>query len=383
MKLLHLGTLGAVMSAALLGAATVPAAAAAASPAEVAATLARHGIQEDATPIRANPLWRKPRKVLVLGYGTRVGPAEDIRAIAGDASVIVASDVRSAIASAVDADVIIGSNPEICDARVINNAPQLRWLASIFAGVELCMQLPAVKARSLLMTNMRGVDSPVIAEHAIALMLALAHGLDRYALDTAQGVWSRSSAAAVPMQFLEGKTMLVSGLGGIGTEVAKRAHGLGMKVVATRVGGTGKPDFVSHVGQPDELLTLARTADVIVSAVPLTPETAGLYNKQFFAVLKPTAFFINIARGGSVVTEELMAALNERRLAGAGLDVVDPEPLPPDHPLWKSPRILFTPHISARSDLPGDARRIIVMENLRRYFAGEKMLNMVDLARGF
>jgi phosphoglycerate dehydrogenase-like enzyme len=185
------------------------------------------------------------------------------------------------------------------------------------------------------------------------------------------------------MQFLEGKTMLVSGLGGIGTEVAKRAHGLGMKVVATRVGGTGKPDFVSHVGQPDELLALARTADVIVSAVPLTPETTGLYNKQFFAVLKPTAFFINIARGGSVVTEELMAALNERRLAGAGLDVVDPEPLPPDHPLWKSPRILFTPHISARSDLPGDARRIIVMENLRRYFAGEKMLNMVDLARGF
>jgi phosphoglycerate dehydrogenase-like enzyme len=265
----------------------------------------------------------------------------------------------------------------------MENAKQLRWLASISAGVELCMELPAVKARSLVMTNMRGVDSPVIAEHAIALMLALAHGLDRYAIDTAQGVWSRSSAASVPMQFLEGKTMLVSGLGGIGTEVARRAHGLGMKVVATRVGGTGKPDFVSHVGQPDELLTLARTADVVVSAVPLTPETTDLYNKAFFAVLKPTAFFINIARGGSVVTEELMAALNEGRLAGAGLDVVDPEPLPPDHPLWKSPRILFTPHISARSDLPGDARRIIVMENLRRYIAGEKMLNMVDLARGF
>ena len=94
-----------------------------------------------------------------------------------------------------------------------------------------------------MMTNMRGIDSPVIAEHAIALMLALAHGLDRFAIDTSQRVWSRASAARVPMQFLEGKTMLVSGLGGIGTEVARRAHGLGMKVVATRVGGTGKPDF--------------------------------------------------------------------------------------------------------------------------------------------
>jgi phosphoglycerate dehydrogenase-like enzyme len=372
--------MGAVFGTAVLGAA--PGLAAAVS-ADVAATLARHGIQEDAKPIRENPLWRKPRKILVLGYGTRVGTPEDIRAVAGDASVVVVNNARSAATSAYDADVIIGSNPEICDARIMENAKQLRWLASISAGVELCMELPAVKARSLVMTNMRGVDSPVIAEHAIALMLALAHGLDRYAIDTAQGVWSRSSAASVPMQFLEGKTMLVSGLGGIGTEVARRAHGLGMKVVATRVGGTGKPDFVSHVGQPDELLTLARTADVVVSAVPLTPETTDLYNKAFFAVLKPTAFFINIARGGSVVTEELMAALNEGRLAGAGLDVVDPEPLPPDHPLWKSPRILFTPHISARSDLPGDARRIIVMENLRRYIAGEKMLNMVDLARGF
>ena len=159
------------------------------------------------------------------------------------------------------------------------------------------MQLPAVKARSLMMTNMRGIDSPVIAEHAIALMLALAHGLDRFAIDTSRNVWSRDSAARVPMQSLEGKTLLVSGLGGIGTEVARRAHGLGMKVVATRLGGSGKPDFVEHVGQPDELLTLARTADVIVSAVPLTPETTDLYDAQFFAALKPTAFFINIARG--------------------------------------------------------------------------------------
>jgi phosphoglycerate dehydrogenase-like enzyme len=350
---------------------------------DVAAVLARHGIQENAAPVRADALWSKPRKVLLLDYGLHPGGTDDLRAAAGDANLVVVRDSRSAAAAAADADVIIGSNPEICDSRIINNARQLRWLASLSAGVENCMELQAVKSRSLMMTNMRGVDSPVIAEHAIALMLALAHGLDRFAVDTAQGVWSRGSMARAPMQFLTGKTLFVSGLGGIGTEVAKRAHALGMNVVATRVGGTGKPDFVSHVGQPDELLKLARTADVIVSAVPLTPETTGMYNKEFFAVLKPSAYFINIARGASVVTDALTAALNEGRLAGAGLDVVDPEPLPAGHPLWKSPRVLLTPHISARSDLADEARWTIAAENLRRYVAGEKMLNVVDLARGF
>jgi phosphoglycerate dehydrogenase-like enzyme len=185
------------------------------------------------------------------------------------------------------------------------------------------------------------------------------------------------------MQFLEGKTMLVAGLGGIGTEVARRAAGLGMDVVATRQGGTGKPDFVRHVGQPDELLALAKDADVIVCALPLTPETTNLFDARFFDVLKPTAYFLNIARGGSVVTADLVAALQAGKLAGAGLDVTEPEPLPQDHPLWKAPRVLITPHISARSDLPGEARWTVAVENLRRYAAGEPMLSVVDLARGY
>jgi phosphoglycerate dehydrogenase-like enzyme len=372
------GFCGAVLAALML-----PATHAAAPAADVAATLARHGIQPHATPARSASGWRVPPKLLLLQIGQRsVDPAQ-LRAAARGVEVIVATDMASARAAAAEADVIVGHNPEICDAGIINAARQLRWLASLSAGVELCMEVPAVKAKRFTVTNMRGIDSPVIAEHAISLMLALAHGLDRYAIDTSRAVWSRASAAQVPMQFLEGKTMLVSGLGGIGTEVARRAHGLGMRVVATRVGGGSKPEFVEYIGQPNELLTLARTADVVVSAVPLTPETTGLYDQKFFAALKPSAFFINVARGGSVVTDALMQALNEGRLAGAGLDVVEPEPLPPNHPLWKSPRILFTPHISARSDLPNDARAVVATENLRRYVAGEPLLNVVDLDRGF
>jgi phosphoglycerate dehydrogenase-like enzyme len=366
-----------IVGALLLGAAPAPAAD------DVAAVLERHGIQPDAAPIRSNPLWRKPRKVLVLQSNRNTGGQNDLRAAAGDVAVVFASDQRSAIAAAADADIIIGANPDICDPRVINSAKQVRWMASLSAGVENCMQLPVIKERGVIVTNMRGVDSPVIAEHAMALMLALAHGLDRFMVDTTQGVMSRGTASRLQLQFLGGKTMLVSGLGGIGTEVARRAHGLGMKVVATRVGGTGKPDFVSYVGQPNELLTLARTADVVVSAVPLTPETTDLYNKEFFAALKPTAYFINIARGGSVDTDALTAALTEGRLGGAGLDVTDPEPLPGGHPLWKAPRVIITPHIAAWSDLDESVQWIVSAENLRRYIAGEKMLNMVDLARGF
>jgi phosphoglycerate dehydrogenase-like enzyme len=349
----------------------------------LAATLARHRIQESPTPIRASPAWHAPRKILLLQLGQVFHHIDDFRRVAPGAQVIIAGTAAQASAAAVDADVIVGANPDICDPEILGQAAKLRWLVSLSAGVENCMQLPAVRSGQLVMTNMRGIDAPVIAEHAIAMMLALAHGLERFAVDTSQSNWNRVGAANQPMQFLEGKTLLVSGLGGIGTEVAQRAHGLGMTVVATRVGGTGKPEFVSHVGPPEELLKLAASADVIISTVPLTRATTGLYDARFFSVLKPTALFINVARGGSVVTDELVRALNEGRLAGAGLDVVDPEPLPADHPLWKAPHVLITPHTSARSDLPGEARWIVALENFRRYVAGDKLLNVVDLAEGY
>ena len=137
--------------------------------------------------------------------------------------------------------------------------------------------------------------------------------------------WSRDRGAAVRMQALEGKTMMIAGLGGIGMEIAKRAAGLGMTVIGTRQGGSGKPDYVSYIGQPDELLALTATADVVVCALPLTAETKDLFDAKFFNSMKRTAFFVNIARGGSVVTADLVAALNSGRMGG-GLDVVEPEP---------------------------------------------------------
>ncbi len=364
---------------------TALAAQSAAADTTVADTIARYRVEEAPRAQRDNPKWHTASKVLLLGTSNPAlaGQAEAFAAAAPGARIVVASDRTAAVAEAVDADVIIGNNPDICDARILSTARKLRWIASLSAGVENCMGVPAVHDPDLLVTNMRGVDAPAIAEHAIALLLALAHGLDAFAADTARGQWSPRGAGVVTMQMLDGKTLLVVGLGGIGTEVAQRAHGLGMKVIATREGGGGKPDFVDYVGQPGELLTLAAKADAIVSSVPLTPQTTGLYDAKFFAVLKPSALFVNVARGGSVVTAELVKALTEHRLGGAGLDVVDPEPLPPDHPLWHAPRVLITPHISSRSDLPGEARWILATENLRRYVKGEKMLLVVDPKRGY
>jgi phosphoglycerate dehydrogenase-like enzyme len=359
--------------------------AAVAEPAEdVDAVITRLGLRETPAPVRERARWRVPRKVVLLAFdpGSHWETRQAVFAAASPTTqVVMAKNLAEALAATADADAIIGFNPTICSPQIIDGARQLRWLGSLSAGVEGCMAVASVHERDLLVTNMRGVDGAVIAEHAIALMLALAHHLDEFAVDSSRGEWRPGHAAS--MEALEGKTLLVVGLGGIGTEVARRAHGLGMNVIATRDGDRSKPDFVSYVGLSDELSTLAKNADVIVSAVPLTPQTTGMYNARFFAALKPAAFFINVARGGSVVTADLAAALSEHRLAGAGLDVVDPEPLPPGNPLWHAPHVLITPHISSRSDLPGEVRWQLAVENLRRYAKGEKMLSAVDLSKGY
>jgi phosphoglycerate dehydrogenase-like enzyme len=378
--------IGAACAAAAITCAAVCAAAAAQpdaleTPAQV---IARLRLTEAPAPVRERANWRRPRKIVFLAFDRRTaGERDRLASAAPGADFVVAHDRADALAQAADADVLIGFNPEICDPAIIDRARELRWIASLAAGVEQCVSIPSVNSRHILITNMRHVDSAAIAEHAIALALALAHGLDVFAADTAQRRWAPADVRRVHLEVLYGKTLLVVGLGGIGTEVARRAHGLGMRVIATRERGHEGPDFVSYVGEPGELGKLAAQADVIVNTAPLTRATTGMFDARFFSVVKPTAIFINVARGASVVTSALTRALDEHRLGGAGLDVVEPEPLPPDDPLWRAPRVIVSPHISGRSDLPGVERWIVARENLRRYAAGDRMLSVVSLARGY
>jgi phosphoglycerate dehydrogenase-like enzyme len=334
-----------------------------------------YGLEQATTPVSELPGWRKPKRILVGGFIS--GVAEHVQAAAPGVEVVVARPGELA-QQAAGADVVIG----FCTPELIAAGKSIRWIQLVTAGVESCVGIPAVRERNILVTNMQRIGGPIIAEHAMGMVLTFTRGIDIYLSAQQRGEWRRSTPPG-RMAVVEGKTMLVVGLGGIGSEVAKRAHALGMKVIATRASGRTGPPFVSYVGLPDELSKLASQADFVVNTAPLTPQTTGIFDAAFFAQMKPTAYFINVARGRSVVTSALLEALNSKRIAGAGLDVTDPEPLPADHPLWKAPNVIITPHVANDSDLGYDAQIQVVQENLRRYVAGERMLSVVDVGKGY
>jgi phosphoglycerate dehydrogenase-like enzyme len=339
-----------------------------------AAVIEHFGLEQSEQPVKERAGWHKPKRILVGGFGLQL--VDQLRSAAPDIEFVVAGSGDTAKIANVDA--AIG----VCTPEVLAAGKSIQWIQLITAGVENCVSIPAVRERNVLVTNMQRIGGPIIAEHVMAMTLAFTRGLDLYLEQKAKGQWSRVAPPG-RMAVVDGKTMLVVGLGGIGSEVAKRAHALGMKVIATRNSGRTGPEYVSYVGLPDELLKLAAQADFVVNTAPLTPQTKGVFDAAFFAQMKPTAYFINIARGGSVVTSALVDALNSKKIAGAGLDVTDPEPLPDGHPLWKAPNVIITPHVANDSDIGFDAQVQVVKENLRRYAAGEKMLSVVDVTRGY
>ncbi len=302
-----------------------------------------------------------------------------LKQVAGDADIVVASSREVPAALLEGADVLLG----YCTHENLKNGKALRYILNYSAGVDKCASSPLAQTRDILVTNMQRIYGPGIAEHVIGMMYSLTRKLYLFRDRQQEQYWDRTTVERTSMQEVQGRTMLVVGLGGIGTEIARRAHGLGMRVVATRNSSREGPAFVAHVGLPDELHTLAAQADVVVNATPLTLETTGLFDHRFFGTMKPGAYFINVGRGRSVVTADLIEALNTDHLGGAALDVTNPEPLPPNHPLWTAKNIIITPHISASSDEQMERFWLVVRENLRRYVNGELMLSVVDLKRGY
>jgi phosphoglycerate dehydrogenase-like enzyme len=336
------------------------------------------GLAESATALRDLPGWKPPKKIVL----TALGSVDALKALAPDVQFVVVNGVDQMVKEAADADGIASGDNLVCDDRVLAAAKKLRWVAVYSAGVEACLGKPALSKPGIVVTNMRAIAGPVMAEHSIALMFALSRSLQVSVARQAGGEWNSQFPGSNP-QALTGKTVLVAGLGGIGLEVAKRAHALGMTVIATRNSSRDKPEFVSYVGLSDELPTLIPKADVVVAALPLVPATTNLFDAKMFARMKKTAFFINVGRGGSVVTDDLVAALNSGAIAGAGLDVTEPEPLPREHALWKAKNIIITPHMSARSDLGQGVRETIYREQVRRFVAGDKLLSVVDPKKGY
>jgi phosphoglycerate dehydrogenase-like enzyme len=342
---------------------------------DLAELIEQTGVKAGDVPMREMPGWRQPKKIVMMDVGVS---REEVQALMPGAEVVIYRSSADAMANAKGADAIIG----YCSKALIDAAEDAIWVQVFSAGVDRCVGADRIADGSVVLTNMQKMSSPVIAEHVIALTLSLARQIPWFAREMTSGKWYRGSDTASRMMSVAGKTMFVIGLGGIGTEAARRAAALDMRVIGTRRSSREGPDFVDYVGLSDELFELAAEADFIVNALPLTPETKGLIDETFFSAAKPGAVYISVGRGRTTVTEDLVAALESGQIAAAGLDVTDPEPLPGDHVLWQMDNVIITPHVSGRDS--NRARHMMVFEeNLRRFAAGEALLNVVDPERGY
>jgi D-2-hydroxyacid dehydrogenase (NADP+) len=354
--------------------------------AETKAIIERLGLKEAPEPVSKSPLWKRPDKIFIAITASDPDQQQEmLRSVQQVADGIELVPLMWRFGQRPDpqllaeAEVLLG----FCSPDIIAAAPKLRWLQHYGTGVDHCVMDPAVRERNFILTNMQRTAGPPIAEHVIAMMMSLARNLPGFYAAQLEGRWELAGFANAPIIEVGGKTMLVVGLGGIGTEIARRAAGLSMRVIATRRSSREGYDFVDYVGLPNELHDLAKQADVVVNALPLTDETKGIFDKRFFDVVKRGAYFISIGRGKSTITADLIAALEDGRIGGAGLDVTDPEPLPPDHPLWKLPNVIITPHLSWVTDRGFERGWLVIRENLRRYINGEPLLNVVDIERGY
>ena len=333
------------------------------------------GVEIGTVPARELPRWAAAGKIVIRD---REGTAAQIQRLYPDFEVVAISSRGEALPHMSDAIALFG----YCAPDLIAAAPKLVWAQIFSAGAERCFASDRIASGDVLLTNMQKMDSPVIAEHVIAMVLGLSRGLTSFAKSMSTGEWDYSSEIVANMDSIAGKTLLVAGLGGIGTEVARRAAALDMRVTGTRRSSREGPDFVSYVGLSDELFELAAEADFVVNALPHTAETEGLFDEKFFSALKKGAYFINVGRGPTVVTDDLLAALRAGTIAGAGLDVTDPEPLPADHPLWQEENVIITPHVASEGS-NWSRKRTLLLENISRYVAGEPLYNVVDPKRGY
>jgi phosphoglycerate dehydrogenase-like enzyme len=239
---------------------------------------------------------------------------------------------------------------------------------------------PELVESPVVLTNMARVYAPAISETVMGLLLALAHSINRYALQTREHVWKQLDG----LTDISGWTMGIVGLGGIGTETAYRAHyGFGMKIYAVDPKPLPKPGFVAELHSVECLPRMVPEVDVLVSAAPHTPASEGMFNESIFRAMKRSAYFINVSRGKLVDTPALVRALKEGWIAGAGLDVAYEEPLAADDPLWSAGNVIITCHTSGHTPRTLERQMALFTENVRRYVNGLPLLNVVDKKRGY
>jgi phosphoglycerate dehydrogenase-like enzyme len=262
---------------------------------------------------------------------------------------------------------------------------KVRWVHSPSAAVHqfLC---PGLVESDVVLTNSTEVHGPVVAEHVIALIFALSKKIPQASEFQKKHVWGQEqiwNQGPHPRE-IAGAVLGIIGVGSIGRRVAQMAAALGMRVIAVREHvEKGRPDGVEAVYPPSELNQVLRESDFVVVAAPLIPATEKLMNTERFAAMKSGAYLINVGRGPQVDEAALVDALRTKRIAGAGLDVFDREPLPADSPLWDLENLLITPHTAGLTEKLWHRHYEHFSSNLRRYLAGEPLQYVVDKHKGY
>src|SRR5215469_11689366 len=292
-----------------------------------------------------------------------------------DAEIVVVRSPADMAREVVEADAVIGG----ISKDLFLTAKKLKWLQTYSAGVEAYRWKEFLDS-NVVLTNCRIVQGPNIADHAMSLLLAITRGLNGFFADKAREEWNREDHTLMELQDM---TAVVIGVGGIGSQIAQRAHGFGMKVIGVDPKDLPPNVTVSRMVYPSQLDSVLPLADVVFVSAPLTPESRRMLGPSQFDLMKKGSFFVAVSRGGLYDTPSLVKALDSKKLAGACLDVTDPEPLPKGHPLWKFPNVVITPHVAGNS--PGSyARRTgVFKENIGDFVRNESMRNVVDKQKGY
>jgi phosphoglycerate dehydrogenase-like enzyme len=263
--------------------------------------------------------------------------------------------------------------------ELLQLADGLKWLQSPQAAPPPWFYYPEMIEHPVVVTNMRGIYNDHIAQHILMYVLALGRGLPFY-MNAQRGRRWDKDANIGPYVDLTNAAALIVGVGGIGQETARLCNAFGMRVIGVDARWEWDvPNIEKHA--PDELDALLSEADFVIVTLPHTPETEGMWNQEKFRAMKSTGFFINIGRGMTTKLDDLTTAIESGEIAGCGLDVYEVEPLPADHKLWTLPNVILTPHIAVKDATNVEERRFeVLLDNARRFAAGEPLQNVVDKA---
>ncbi|MDE0041100.1 MAG: D-2-hydroxyacid dehydrogenase [Candidatus Poribacteria bacterium] len=314
---------------------------------------------------------------IVTSYDLSAENLSSAHAIAPKARFVAAVTDENKMREIEDAEVFFGFGLK---PEMISKARNLRWIQFSSVGVESILS-PELLNSDIVLTNARGATAINISEHVMSLILAFARTLHTSMKNQMDKFWE--NYRNLPVLEISGDTLGIVGLGNIGLQVSKRAHAFDMRILAVDPTQTDKPDYVESLWQMNRLHDLLGQSDFVAICCPLTPQTKGMMGAPEFRAMKPTAILVTIGRGQIINQAALVNALQTQEIAGAGLDVTDPEPLPQDSPLWEMDNVIITPHHAGAS--PKSWVRIfgLFCENLRRFAAGEPLTNVVDQARGY